>query len=111
MKLLLSLAIALSAGLHSAPVQAADSRIQQITTLQYRDDFKALYIKGVQGWGAPSCPNATWAIVTDLTTNPGRKNLVALAMLAKATGAQVIVAGECAPWDGDVFLVSLIAVL
>jgi hypothetical protein len=53
----------------------------------------AYYIHVPTGWGAPSCPGATY--VTFPADAQGAKELLALAMLARTLNAYINVLGEC----------------
>jgi hypothetical protein len=66
---------------------------QPIAQLLYDASADYLYMVGSAKWGAPSCPNATYAQVTGNV--PGRKQLLAIALAAKASGAQVYFQGTC----------------
>lgn len=66
---------------------------QPIAQLHYDASADYLYMVGSSTWGAPSCPNATYAQVT--ATVPGRKQLLAIALAAKSSGARVSFRGTC----------------
>ncbi|GAM96820.1 hypothetical protein U91I_00441 [alpha proteobacterium U9-1i] len=51
------------------------------------------YISSDTGWGATSCPSATWAYF--LSTRANARDMYALAMWAKQMNKQVQVYGDC----------------
>lgn len=79
---------------------------QQITQLNYDANADYLYMIGPSKWGAPSCPTATYAMVT--STVVGRKQLLAIAIAAKSSGALIKLIGTCN--GGDYFNVTYIVV-
>jgi len=67
---------------------------QPIAELRYNADADYAFFIGAARWGAPSCPNAYAAQVP--ASLAGRKQLLALAMAAKLSGAKVSFQGNCA---------------
>ncbi len=80
-----------------ASAYAADemSQYRTIERIQYDAAGKTIYfVANPAGWGAPSCPNATYAHATEADT-PGLNTLASLVMQAKAGGAMVAFKGTC----------------
>jgi hypothetical protein len=75
-------------------IAAAEVTISQaITQIQYDANGDHLWFVGAQKWGAPSCPNATYIrIPADV---PGRKQLLAIGLAAKAGSQSVRFEGSC----------------
>jgi len=90
MQLGLTLAIALLI----PGISAAETTISQpITQIQYDVDDNHLWFLGAQKWGATSCPNATYIRVINGTL--GLKELLAIALTAKASGQSLRFEGNC----------------
>ena len=81
---------------------------QSIKEVLYNATADYLYMTGQAGWGSPTCPNAQYAQVSSSVA--GRKQLLAIAMLAKATGSQVAFQGLCEPTNLNYFNVTYIIV-
>ncbi|MBT9494365.1 MAG: hypothetical protein IV107_18920 [Paucibacter sp.] len=79
---------------------------QPIEQINYDGEADYLYIVGAAGWGAPACPNAKYAYVKGSVA--GHKQLLALALAAKSTGAKVNMRGEC---DGSDYFAATYIVL
>ncbi|SEL19663.1 hypothetical protein SAMN05216214_10953 [Atopomonas hussainii] len=87
--------LTLAALLVSAWAQADETtKPQEITRIQYSAANKTLYFASTTGWGAPSCPNATYAYAHEAST-PGLATLTSLGMQAKASGSMVTFTGTC----------------
>lgn len=90
----IQLGLTLSIALLVPAVAAAEATIlQQITQIQYDAGGNNLWFVGAQKWGAPSCPNATFIRIPNGTN--GLKELLSLAMAAKASGQNVRFEGAC----------------
>ncbi|WP_146180704.1 hypothetical protein [Pseudomonas sp. HMWF032] len=80
---------------------AADemSQYREVERIQYSAKSKTVYFTAKPaGWGAVSCPNATYAYAVESET-PGLNTLISLVMQAKATGSTVAFTGECTGGD------------
>jgi hypothetical protein len=87
---------------------AETSASQPIVQLLYNANSDTAYLTSANGWGAPSCPKATYAeIVPSLT---GRKQILAIALSAKTTGAIVTLHGTCNAGDLNYFAIHYITV-
>jgi hypothetical protein len=92
----------------SAPARAAEVTIgQPITQLLYNGDADYTFFVGANRWGAPSCPNAYYAQLTPAVL--GRKQMLAIALAAKQSGATVLFQGACSS-DANYFNVTYIIV-
>ena len=80
--------------LGGAAALAAESTIgQPINELRYNGDADYAYFVGAAGWGSPSCPAAEFVQIRSGV--PGRRQLLVIALVARATGARVAFTGEC----------------
>jgi hypothetical protein len=66
---------------------------QSISRVLYDGASDYLYVVGAGNWGASSCPNAYYVQVP--ATVPGRKQLMAAVLAAKAAGQSVQFQGTC----------------
>lgn len=68
---------------------------QPITDIQYNASSGVTYFVGPTRWGDPECASATYVrIAPDLL---GRKEMLAIALTAKAFGTPVRFSGSCNP--------------
>ena len=67
----------------------------------------ANYYLHTNAWGAPGCQNATVVMIRGDV--PGAKEMLAVAMLARALGEQVNILGECQ--DSQIFIGKVIQVI
>lgn len=66
---------------------------QALARVKYDASSDSLYFVGAAGWGAGSCPNATYVYIKpDLL---GRKQLLAIGLAAHAAGKAVQFLGSC----------------
>lgn len=73
---------------------SAEATISQpLTQIQYDANGDNLWLIGPAKWGAPSCANATYIRITSAVT--GHKQLLAIAMAAKAAGQHLRFEGSC----------------
>lgn len=83
----------------SAYAAEETSQYRTIERIQYSAASKTIYfVAKPTGWGAPSCPNATYAQAAESET-PGVNTLTSLVMQAKASGTTVAFIGTCAGAD------------
>ncbi len=79
---------------------AEETIIQPIGPINFNGDASIAYFRGSLKWGAPGCPNATYAQI--LANVPGRKEMLSIALAAKMANKPVQFWGTCSP-DKDYF--------
>jgi hypothetical protein len=75
----------------AAPVESTTT--QSIAHVLYDGTNDYLYVVGIASWGAASCPSAVYVQVG--VSVPGRKQLMAAVLAAKAAGQLVRFQGTC----------------
>lgn len=87
-RVLLLAGVAAALSIISQVSAAAETTISQpIVQLRYSGNWDITYFVGPARWGSACCPNALHAQV--LFSNSGRKQLLAVALSAKAAGSKV----------------------
>jgi hypothetical protein len=85
--------------------RAEETTPQTIVQFLYNSENDHAFLTSSSGWGAQSCPKATYAEIMD-----GKKQLQAIALAAKLAGAKVKFSGTCNSADPDYFTVTYIFV-
>lgn len=83
----------LSLLLFSSISYADETITQTIGPINYNGEINVAFFRGNLKWGAPSCPNATYVQI--LSSVPGRKELLSIALAAKMANKPVKFWGTC----------------
>lgn len=103
-QILMILMASLSVSAFSAEVTA----FRNIAAVQISASGTVYFVAKPAGWGAPSCPNATYAHYNK-ASNIAAEEFLSLALTAKAAGYLVAFNGDCSA-DGNYVSVNYIKV-
>jgi hypothetical protein len=106
--------LSLMAGVLSTACTIASAQTNQTTealvvkSVIYNASASWAYFTAGRGWGASGCPNATYVQIH--SGLPGRKELLAVVLMAKAQGQRVWFNGTCSsdPNYFDAFYVAVV---